>query len=184
MPASNRNLRVFVAGTWSTAKAKEFAHVATAVGRGLAQHGFDLTTGPGTGISAEVIAGYRSVKRHGAVRVYLPTTEAMKIAGETVQGGFDEIIQTEFDYPMRNVYHIKHSDALVAITGGDGTLEECLPALIDYSLPTIVLRGSGLAAQALEWLSDNLFPEWKTYLHFVRSADEILDILLAIQNRQ
>lgn len=184
MPTSAKNLRVFVAGTWSTAKAKAFADVAAAVGRDLAQHGFDLTTGPGTGISAEVIAGYRSVDRRGVVRVYLPTAEAMKIAGETVHGSFDEIIQTEFDYPMRNVFHIKQSDALVAISGGDGTLEECLPALIDYRLPTIVLHDSGLAAQALEWLSENLFPEWKEYLYFVTSADEIISILLALQNKQ
>jgi uncharacterized protein (TIGR00725 family) len=169
---------VFVAGTWSSVKAKSYAKIAYAVGQGLAQHGFDLTTGPGTGISGEVIAGYKSVSERGIVRVYLPSPEHMKLAGEQVAGEFDEVIQTDFDYPMRNVFHIKHSDALVVITGGDGTLEECLPALIDYDLPTIVVRDSGPAARALTWLAENIFPEWKSNLHFATSAEDVLEVLV------
>jgi len=169
--------RVFVAGTWNSLKAREYASLANDVGRGLAQRGFDLITGPGTGISGEVIAGYRSIKTQGTISVYLPSAECMKLVGEEVTAEFDEVIQTNFDYPMRNVFHIKESDALVVITGGDGTFEECLPALIDYHLPTIVIQDSGKAARALAWLSANLFPEWKQNLHFVRSADEVLRIL-------
>ena len=174
---STRPRRVFVAGTWNSLKARKYAHVANAVGRGLAERGFDLITGPGTGISGEVIAGYRSIQTRGVVRVYLPSAEYMKLVGEEIVGEFDEVIQTDFDYPMRNVFHIKQSDALVVITGGDGTLEECLPALIDYHLPTIAIRDSGTAARALAWLSENLFPDWKQNLHLVESADEILRIL-------
>lgn len=169
--------RIFVAGTWNSKKAGEYKAVANAIGIGLAKRGFDLTTGPGTGISGEVIAGYKSISNRGTLRVYLPSAESMQLVGEEVVGEFDETVHTDFDYPMRNVFHIKQSDALVVITGGDGTLEECLPALIDYSLPTIVVEDSGAAARALAWLSENLFPEWKQNLYFVRSAEDVLRIL-------
>jgi len=42
---------------------------------------------------------------------------------------------------MRNVYQISKSYGLIVISGGDGTLEEILPAIIDYELPVAVLKG-------------------------------------------
>lgn len=177
MSRNDRIYKVFVAGTWSSERAEPFADLAAAVGRGLAQHGFDLITGPGTGISAWAISGFQSIESRGKLRVYLPAAKYMQLVGEELTGEFDEVVQTQYDYPMRNVYHISKSDALVVITGGDGTLEECLPALIDYMLPTIVLKNSGKAAEALSWLSENLFPEWKKILSFVDTAAETLDIL-------
>jgi hypothetical protein len=72
----------------------------------------------------------------------------MRAVGEEVEPGYDEIIQTDLDYPMRNVYQVSRSNGLIAITGGDGTLEELLPALIDYDLPVSILKGSGQAASA------------------------------------
>lgn len=177
MDAHREIKRVFVAGTSDSAKAMPFADTAASVGRGLAEHGFDLVTGPGTGISQAVIAGFRSVASNGLIRVYLPRPEAMASVGEEIAGEFDEVIQTSFDYPMRNVYHIMHSDALIVIAGGDGTIEESLPALTHYHIPTIVFRNSGKAASALQWLSYNLFPEWMKYLSFVESPDAALRIL-------
>jgi predicted Rossmann-fold nucleotide-binding protein len=163
-----KDQQVFVAGTWREVSAEHAAAARTA-GVMIAAAGYSLACGPGTGIARHAIDGFRSVPdRPGRVRYYLPAQADMEAAGEQIMPGHDELIQTDLDYPMRNVWHVKQSSGLIAITGGDGTLEEILPALIDYGLPVGVLRGSGQAADALELLLD-VFPAWKAQLLF--SAD-------------
>lgn len=157
-------MQVFVSGTWSDQKANAFADDARRVGRMIASEGFDLACGPGTGIAKPVIEGFRSVQdRRGSVRFYLPLRSEMEKVGEPVGEGADEIIQTEFDYPMRNIYQIRASDGLFILTGGDGTLEEAITALADYRLPVVAVRGSGSAATALEMLLE-LYPAWRENL--------------------
>ncbi len=156
-------MRVFVAGTWNTKKASRFAHVAEALGRQLAIEGFDLGCGPGTGIAEHVIRGYRAVEDCGEVTFYLPAQEEMTKVGEIVGEGADVIVQTDLDYPMRNIYQIRAADAVFILTGGDGTLEEAVVALADYHLPVAAMRGSGAAVDALELLLP-LFPVWRDLL--------------------
>lgn len=97
----------------------------------------------------------------------------MEAVGERVERTPDDLVQTALDYPMRNVYQIRQSDALIVVTGGDGALEEILPALVDYSLPTALLEGSGRAVEAIRVLADGFFPDWHSQLLFGRSAGEI-----------
>ena len=147
-------MQIFVSGTWREAKAEPYRTQATILGRMVAQEGFDLSCGPGTGIARHVIDGYRAEAARGVVRYYLPSRELMSAVGEDVHDGADEIVQTEFDYPMRNVWQVKQCVGLFVITGGDGTLEEVLPALIDYRIPVAMLEGSGSAATAVHLLCD------------------------------
>lgn len=182
MISTNPPRQIFVAGTWSATKAAPYASSAFEVGCELARAGFDLTTGPGTGISGHVINGYKSRDARGTVRIYLPRKEEMEKVGETVGADVDQIIQTDYDYPMRNVYHISKSNGLIILTGGDGTLEECLPALIDYNVPVIVLRESGSAAIALEYLSQNLYRDWLKLLRFVDEPHRLVPELLALMS--
>jgi uncharacterized protein (TIGR00725 family) len=152
--------QIFVSGTWRSDKAAGHAEPAYRVGQLLASAGYSLACGPGTGIARHAVDGFRSVPhRTGKVRFFLPAAVHMKAVGEEVQPGADEIIQTDFDYPMRNVHQISKSSGLIVITGGDGTLEEILPALADYNLPVSGHRGSGQAVQALETLI-KIFPDW------------------------
>ena len=158
---TEHDLQVFVSGTWRDDKAAEYAEAAATVGALIAEAGYSLACGPGTGIARHAIDGFRSVaSRRGIVRYHLPARDHMIAVGEEVQPGSDEIIETGFDYPMRNVYQISKSSGLIAITGGDGTLEEILPALIDYNLPVSILKGSGQAAAAVEVLL-GIFPDWQ-----------------------
>jgi predicted Rossmann-fold nucleotide-binding protein len=152
--------QIFVAGTWRPDRAAEYADAARLVGARIAEAGYSLGCGPGTGIAVHAIEGFRSVAgRRGVVRFQLPRAELMAAVQEVVGDGADEIIQTEYDYPVRNVVQVGRSCALIAITGGDGTIEEILPALIDYGLPVAILRGSGQAALGVEALLQ-IFPEW------------------------
>lgn len=152
-------MQVFVSGTWKEEKALPFASEAEGLGRALAEAGLDLACGPGTGIARHVIDGYRTVESRGVVRYYLPQRSEMEAVGEPVNDGADEIIETEFDYPMRNVFQVKQSQGLFVLTGGDGTLEEILPAVIDYDHPVAILEGAGTAATAMRALME-VYPDW------------------------
>ena len=159
---ADRDVQVFVGGTWRSDKAAVYAEAAECVGALIAEAGYSLACGPGTGIARHAIDGFRSVpSRAGMVRYYLPGRAHMAAVGEEVQDGYDEIVETDLDYPMRNVFQISKSHGLIVISGGDGTLEEILPALIDYELPVAVLKGSGQAATALEALLE-VFPGWRS----------------------
>ena len=172
-------MQIFVSGTWNDQKAAPFAHEATIAGRLIASSGFDLACGPGTGIAKHVIEGFRSVPgRKGIVRFYLPEQAAMEKVGESVGDGADELIETHLDYPMRNIYQIRASDALLIVTGGDGTLEEAITALADYQLPVAALSGSGSAPKALELLLD-LYPNWKKFLCFGEDIEHLCQYLFA-----
>lgn len=170
--------QIFVSGTWRPDRAAQYAEAAATVGAMIARAGFSLACGPGTGIARHAIDGFRSVPdRAGVVRYHLPARVHMEAVGEEVFDGADEIDQTEFDYPMRNVYQISKSAGLIAIMGGDGTLEEILPALVDYQIPVAVLKGAGQAATALEMLL-GVFPEWEPLVLIGGYPEQLADFVL------
>jgi uncharacterized protein (TIGR00725 family) len=169
-------MRVFVAGTWNKRKATDFGDIAVSLGQELARRGYDLGCGPGTGISEFVIRGYCSVQPRGEIVFYLPSRSEMEKVRETVGDGADRIVETNLDYPMRNIYQIRAADGLILLTGGDGALEEALVALADYKIPVAGLVGSGSAIKALELLKP-LFPDWGELLRLGNSLAELLDHL-------
>jgi len=169
--------RIFVSGTWRAERAEPHRDDARRLGEAIARRGFDLACGPGTGIARHVIDGYRAVSPRGSVRFVLPRQELMDLVGEVAEHGHDEIERTAYDYPMRNVWQISQCQGLIVLTGGDGALEEILPALIDYRIPVGIVRGSGPAAAAVERLLD-LFPEWGEMLVFGATAAGIVDEVL------
>jgi predicted Rossmann-fold nucleotide-binding protein len=166
--------QIFVSGTWKDDKATPYVDQALYLGRRLAERGIDLACGPGTGISRHVIDGYRSIVPRGSVKFYLPTEAYMLAVGEEICEGSDVIEQTPYDYPMRNVYQISKSDGVFVLTGGDGALEEALPALIDYGLPVAVVEGSGDASRALRLLL-GVFPEWEDRLTFSPDVKSVIE---------
>lgn len=170
---------IFVSGTWRANKAAPHSAAAHRVGQRIAEAGCSLGCGPGTGIARHAIDGFRSVSnRVGRVYYYLPDEAHMLAVGEEVEPGADEIVRTDLDYPMRNVYQIGQSAGLIVITGGDGALEEIVPALADYGLPVAALRGSGQAADALQALV-RVFPEWEPNILLDDNPDELADFVLA-----
>jgi|GEM_PF-3217160 len=170
--------QIFFSGTWQEGKATAYGSVAFRIGEMIAESGFSLSCGPGTGIARHALDGFRSVDdRVGVVRFYLPAVRHMLAVGEEVQEGWDEIVRTDFDYPMRNVFQVSKAVGLVVVTGGDGTLEEILPALVDYGIPVGVLRGSGQAAVALETLLD-VFPVWQENTLVTEDPEELAKFVL------
>ncbi|MGQ0777920.1 MAG: hypothetical protein ACT4NY_26510 [Pseudonocardiales bacterium] len=171
--ADNPVMQIFVSGTWKTSKAAEYRKQGWSLGQFLARAGVDLACGPGTGIARHVIDGFRSEPGRGRVRYYLPLRAEMEKVGETVEDGADEIVETDFDYPMRNVWQVKQSHGVFVLTGGDGTLEEVLPAVIDYGLPVAVVDGAGTAAAALRGLI-KVYPGWESLLRIGPDVQSIV----------
>lgn len=155
-----RRKRVFVSGSWRPQEGKVYAKPAFELGKLLAERSFDLIIGPGTGVAGKVINGYRSVKNRGEVIFYLPRLKEMKRVGEEMEEGADRIIETEQDYPMRNLIMIRKSDAMIAIDGFAGTLSEILASVMDYHKPTAALEDSGeavVASRTLRHIRDKIF---------------------------
>jgi len=168
------NLQVFVSGTWKESKAVVHRAQAELLGQRIAGAGLDLACGPGTGVARYVIDGYRSVETRGTVRFYLPVRSEMEAVGEPVGAGADEIVETEFDYPMRNVWQVKQCSGLFVLTGGDGTLEEIVPAIIDYRIPVAIVENSGTAATAVRGLI-RIYPEWAQVVLFGSDVGDVFD---------
>lgn len=171
--------RIFVAGTWSDAKAEPFKDQARAVGFAIGAAGLDLACGPGTGVAAHAIDGFRDAEQAGSVDFFLPAKRYMDEIGEVMGRTPDRIIETNLDYVMRNVLQVGFSDGVVAISGGDGTLEELLPALIDYHLPVGVVSGSGAAARSIASLAESEFPDWLDLLFVSQTAREAADAVIS-----
>jgi predicted Rossmann-fold nucleotide-binding protein len=153
-------MQIFVSGTWKPEKAQPYMTEGRQLGAHIAAAGLDLASGPGTGMARHVIDGFRAAGGTGKVRYYLPTEEDMAAVGEEVLDGADEIEHTGLDYPMRNVFQVKRSDGLFVLTGGDGALEEILPAVIDYRIPVAIVAGAGSAATAAAALL-KIYPDWR-----------------------
>jgi predicted Rossmann-fold nucleotide-binding protein len=171
-------MQVFVSGTWKADKAREFRDQALLLGRILARNQVDLACGPGTGIARHVIDGYIQSPIRGKVRFYLPRQEEMAKVGERVEPGADEVIESDYDYPMRNVWQVGMSHGLFVLTGGDGALEEIIPAVVDYHLPVAVVSGSGSAAAALQALLQ-IYPEWCELIEFGDDVEILATRLIA-----
>jgi predicted Rossmann-fold nucleotide-binding protein len=171
---SNSVTQIFVSGTWKASKAAAYREQGWSLGQFLARAGVNLACGPGTGIARHVIDGFRSELDRGIVRYYLPLRAEMEKVGETVEDGADEIVETDFDYPMRNVWQVKQSHGVFVLTGGDGTLEEVLPAIIDYGLPVAVVGETGTAAVALRRLVE-IYPAWAKLLRIGPDVDSIAE---------
>lgn len=122
-------------------------------------------SGPGSGIARFVMEGYRSVTPRGRIRSYIPTPDEMRRTRESIAWELiDEVIPTGLDYPLRDIFQVRASDAMFILTGGDATLQEALPALGDYNLPVAAVRGTGVAVEVLERLQ----------LHYRNWSDRLL----------
>lgn len=166
-------IQIFVSGFSNDEKATPFKFQAIELGKLIALKGYNLSCGPGTGIARYVIDGFRSVEnRYGNVIYYLPLKSEMDKVGEKIEHGADEIIETHYDYPMRNVYQISKSNAVILVTGGDGSLQEVIVALSDYKIPVAGLKNSGNAVEALEALS-KIFTSWNDDLMICNEIDEM-----------
>lgn len=166
--------RVFVSGEWRPEAVLEYVEIARNLGVLLAKNHFDITCGPGSGITKYVLEGYYSVPKEnrGQVIFYLPKLSEMKRVGEKMELGADVVVKTGLDYPSRNVAQVRDADALIAITGGAGTTTEIIHAALDFQKPVAILDKSGPMTDAIKSL-----PSVKNEVFFAKNEEELVDYI-------
>ncbi len=137
-------MKILVSGTWHPKTAEEYRSQAYEVGDLLAKRGHILVTGAGTGMSELVVNGYKQNKGEKYVAI-LTSKEQREAVGEELGPEPDEIIETNMDYPSRNVELVKYCDAIIALPGSLGSLTEVIHAINDYGKSVVVLSIGPLA---------------------------------------
>jgi hypothetical protein len=124
-------MKICIFGTWQKEKAIECQKEAEEVGKELAKRGHILVSGGGMGISKFVVEAYRKYKGKKYI-AYFPSAKIMKEVGEERGPKPDEVVETNVDYPERNLIMIRNCDTIMALHGGLGTLSEMIAAVKDY----------------------------------------------------
>jgi predicted Rossmann-fold nucleotide-binding protein len=135
------SMRILVVGTWNEITARKFHSQAVELGSILAQRDHSLVASPSTGFQGLVAQAYKAAGGRNFIGFY-PDLDIMTQIGEGVLVEPDKKIMTGECYPIRNMLQVKGSHAIIAITGGAGTLTELLTGVNDYDLPASYLRGS------------------------------------------
>ncbi|MBQ8703426.1 MAG: TIGR00730 family Rossman fold protein [Bacteroidales bacterium] len=174
------NISVFCGS--SSPKNEEYAAVARALGRRLADEGHTLLYGGSNlGLMGEVSGA--AMERGGTVVAVIPTifSEAV-IRSQPVT----ELVRVS-TMAERKEYLIAHSDAFVALPGGIGTLDEVSEVMVANQLqhlnkPMVLLNLDDFYDPFLAQLrvmhdAGFVRHDAETALHTVASVEELFDIL-------
>jgi uncharacterized protein (TIGR00725 family) len=125
-------MKILIIGSWQKDKAILSKKEAELIGKLLAEKEQILISGGGEGVSEIVVKSYKKNKGQKYV-CYIPSKEQMRIVGEKIGPKPDELIETNLDYPQRNIKMVQNCDAVIALNGGLGTLTEIIHAVKDYN---------------------------------------------------
>jgi uncharacterized protein (TIGR00725 family) len=131
-------MKILIIGSWKKEECKVCNNEAKQVGQILAEKGHVLISGAGTGMSEIVVNSYKQNKGKKYI-AYLPSKKEREKAGEKLGPQPDEIIETNVDYPEKNIIMVKSCDAVIALHGGLGTLTEIIHAVKDYNKKVSVI---------------------------------------------
>ena len=112
------------------------------VGKAIARHDAILLTGAGTGLSYEAVKGAKEVG--GFTTGFSPASSLREHERQywLPVDSFDLLVFTGFGFKGRNVVFVRSCDAVVAVAGRIGTLNEFTIAY-DEHRPIGVLKASG-----------------------------------------
>ncbi len=137
-------MKILMLGSWEKHKAVACQKEAEEIGRLLAEQGHILISGGGTGISELVVNSYRKNKGKEYI-CYIPSKNQMEKVGEQLGPKSDKLIETNLDYPERNVVMVRECDGVIALHDGLGTLTEIIHAIKDYDKKVSVIDFGDLA---------------------------------------
>jgi hypothetical protein len=137
-------MKILMLGSWEKHKAISCQKEAEGIGKLLAENGHILISGGGTGVSEIVVNSYKKNKGKQYI-CYIPSRKQMEKVGEELGPKPDKLIETNLDYPERNIVMVRECDALIALHGGLGTLTEIIHAVKDYNKKVSVIDFGDLA---------------------------------------
>jgi hypothetical protein len=151
-------MKICILGSWQAHKAVEFKKEAEEIGKLLAERGHTLVSGGGTGMSKLVVDSYR---KHNGKRfiAYFPSEKVRKKVGKEKGPKPDKAIETNVDYPERNIIMMRESDVLIGLHGGLGTIAEMIHAVKDYHKKVSVIDKGEMAGwiKAITPLREKVF---------------------------
>jgi uncharacterized protein (TIGR00725 family) len=163
-------MKILVIGTWHEEKAIIAKKEAEEIGKILAERGHTLITGAGTGISSLVVSSYKKHKGKKYL-AYLPSKKEIERVGEELGPTPDEAIQTELDYPERNLLMLKNCNGIIALHGGLGTFTEIINGFMDYKKKVSVIEKGEIS----NWIK--LIPEIKKKVFITKSCKKAIEYL-------
>ena len=95
----------------------------------------------------------------------------MEKVGEEKGPEPDKIVETNVDYPERNIIMVKNCEGIIALHGGLGTLTEIIHAVKDYNKKVSVIDKGELASLI------KLIPELKEKVFLTSNVKEALNNL-------
>ncbi|MBR9707481.1 MAG: hypothetical protein GOV15_03530 [Candidatus Diapherotrites archaeon] len=163
-------MKVAIVGSWKAENAASVKEDAEQIGKALAERGHTIVSGAGTGISALVVNAYRENKGKKYI-AYLPSKEEREKSKEELGPEPDELVDTNTDYPERNIIMMRNIDVVIALHGGVFTLTEIIHASKDYKKKVAVIDNGKLAS----WI--NAIEKLRKRVLLTTNIQEALDYL-------
>ena len=137
-------MKVLIIGSAKENKTMYFKKETEILGRILAEKNYTMMSGGGAGIFKLAFKSYRSNNGKNYV-VYLTSKNEMERCKGEIGPKPDKIVQTNLDYPERNLQMIKDCDCVIAFGGGLFTLTEIIHSAKDYDKKVCVIEKDNIA---------------------------------------
>jgi len=170
-------ISIIGAGTWGKEPIVSPEELAQAeeVGRLLAQRGAVTVSGGGSGVMEAVSKG---AKEAGGLTVGIIPGFEKKSANRYV-----DIAATTGMALMRNFLTVRCGDAVIMVSGGGGTLNELTAAVMEHTVPVVVLEGSGGWADRIREMAYEgkyLDQRRRIAINFASSPQEAVDLAIKL----
>lgn len=151
----------------------EIQALAESVGKEIAHRGAILLTGGTSGVMESVSKGAKSA---GGLVVGILPGDAVHVANDYI----DIPISTGLGFDYRSLILVHSSDAIIMISGGNGTLGELSAAYLNLKPIVVIEPSGGWAARVKSICYDGTYldPRKSVKLDFVHTAQEAMDIAL------
>ena len=163
-------MKILILGSWQKEKALQTKKESEEIGRMLAEKGYSIISGGGEGTSEIIIKSYK-LNKGKSYTCYIPSKKEMERVGENLGPKPDKLIETNLDYPERNIVMVRECDSIIAIDGGLGTLTEIIHAIKDYNKKVSVI---GLG-EMVDWI--NFIPEIKKKVFLTKDIKKAIEHL-------
>jgi uncharacterized protein (TIGR00725 family) len=152
---------------------EEIQALAESIGKEIAIRGAILLTGGTNGVMESVSKGAKSA--NGLVVGILPG-DTLDVANDYI----DVPITTGLRFDYRSLILVHSSDAIIMISGGNGTLGELSAAYMNRKPIVVIEPSGGWAARVRTMCYDGTYLDTRNTvkLDFAHTAQEALDILL------
>lgn len=168
-------INIAVIGSRNCSKNTKLWELSYEVGKLIATAGYNLITGAAKGVSQAAALGASDC--NGFVIGIPPSAFSSHEKTEVAIDNIDLLIETALIPKSRNVITILNSNAVIALAGNYGTLNEITIA-ISHNIPLVIIRGLGGISDIMDIILKQLGSDGNVTI--VSTPKEALEIVKAI----